>query len=548
MKQEPLPTLRSHHPRCLPMLAAFAALVAGGATWAHGSAERDPDRHPRPPASLGAFGWATADGGTTGGALADAAHTYTVRNRSQLILALYPDAVIAADGGWTSAAGPDDTPKVILVRGTIDLSTNALGRPLGYQDFKDPAFDFDAYVAYAKPSVWNADPAHWDAPRSRPLLVTGPLEDARARSAANQARIVNIPLGSNTSLLGLGADARIVNGQIQVSGRRNVVIRNIGFEDAFDHFPDWTPTDSFSLTTPPVPGCQAVHVDAGTGPQRCPGGRWNSEYDNVQVFNSKNVWIDHCSFSDGRRGDWKYESVFEAPHIGRDYVVQRHDGAVDVTGTSDFVTISNNHFRGHDKTNLLGSSNTATAENGWGALSVTVANNFYENAGQRLPRVRFGKVHVYNNYLTGRIGYLGAYAPMTDQVVPGNRFLYGIGIGNFAKIYAENNVFEIGDAPPAPLGTGERVDDSVMFFNWYGADAVVDGVLQATYLYDAGTLLNGQPRSIASAAQALAVVQGKPPLVDTRTIWTPASSYRYAVLPSGKVKRHVLRHAGAGKL
>ncbi len=546
MHAEPQCTFRSRHPHRLPALAAALALVGGGTAWAHADPNRD--LGPAPPSSLGAFGWATANGGTTGGAVADAAHTYTVSNRSQLIRALYPDAVIAADGSWSSAAGADDTPKIVYVRGTINLSSDALGRPLGYEDFKDPAFDFDAYVAYAKPSVWNANPANWDAPRSRPLPVTGPLEDARARSADNQARIVNIPLGSNTSLIGLGADARIVQGQIQVSGRRNVVIRNITFEDAFDHFPEWTPTDSFSLTTPAVPGCQAAYVDAGTGPQKCPGGRWNTEYDTVQIFNSKNVWVDHCTFTDGRRGDWKYESVFEAPHIGHDYVVQRHDGAVDVTGASDFVTLSSNHFKGHDKTNLLGSSNTATAANGWGALSVTLAGNFYEDSGQRLPRVRFGKVHVYNNYVTGRIGYLGQYAPMTDQFIPPNRYLYGIGIGNFAKIYAENNVFEIQDAPRAPRGTGDKVDDSVMFFNWYGANAVVDGTLQSTYLYDSGTLLNGQPRSITSAAQATAVTQGKPPLADTNLVWMPASSYHYTVLRPEQVKSHVRRTAGAGKL
>lgn len=532
-------------------LATIAVALSAGITGVRaddGGGDRGRSHDRTPPSSLGAFGWASANGGTTGGAAADAAHTYTVRNRNELIRALYPDAVIARDGSWTSAAGADDSPKLIVVRGTINLSSDRSGRPLGAEDFKDPAFDFDAYVAYAKPSVWNANPANWDAPRSRPLPVTGALEDARARSAANQARIVNIPIGSNTSLLGLGRDARIIHGQIQVSGRSNVVIRNITFEDAFDHFPEWTPTDSFSLTTPAVPGCQAVYVDAATGPHKCAGGRWNTEYDTVQIIDSNNVWVDHCTFTDGRRGDWKYQSVFEPPHIGYDYLVQRHDGALDVTGRSDFVTISNNHFDSHDKTNLLGSSNTATAPNGWGALSITVANNFYDNAGQRLPRVRFGKVHVFNNYFFGRIGYLGAYAPMTDQAVPPHRFLYGIGIGNFAKIFAENNVFEIKDAPRAPRGSGDKVDDSVMFYNWYGADAVVGGVLQHTYMHDSGTVLNGQARSITGAAQAMAITQGKPPLLDTATVWTPWSSYAYTLLPSDQVERAARRNAGAGKL
>ncbi|MEC5397973.1 pectate lyase family protein [Uliginosibacterium sp. H1] len=515
------------------MLAPMVAAMALAATSAF--AAKTPD-------SLGAYGWAATNGGTTGGHGAAAAQTYTVTTRAQLIKALMPDAVIAANGTFTSAAGPDATKKIIYVKGKINLSHDGSGRELKYEHFKDPGYDFDAYVAAYKPSVWTANPANWNATTNRPLLPSGPIEDARKRSSANQAAVIVIPVGSNTSIIGVGSDARIINGTLRVDGKTNVVIRNITFEDAFDHFPEWDPTDSFSLTTPASPGCQATYVDASTGPQKCPGGRWNTEFDMVAIHNSKNVWVDHCTFDDGGRDDWKYPSVFEAPHRGVDYLVVRHDGAVDVTGTSDFVTISSNVFENHDKTNLLGSSNTATAANGWGALSITVANNWYENAGQRLPRVRFGKVHVYNNFFFGTAGYLGQYAPMSDQPMPKNRFLYGIGIGNFAKIYAENNVYEIKG------GAGVTVDDSVMFFNWYGANAAVGGVTQYTYFYDSGTILNGQPRSITAAAQATAVTQGKPALVDTNTIWVPSQTYNYTLLPSNQVKATAKAKAGAGRL
>ncbi|GAA5171265.1 polysaccharide lyase family 1 protein [Viridibacterium curvum] len=496
------------------------------------------------PNSLGAFGWASANGGTTGGHGADKAHTYTVTTRAQLIKALMPDAVINADGSFTSAAGPDATKKIIYIKGKINLSQNLAGQELKYEHYKDPAFDFNAYVEAYKPAVWNANPANWDAAKNRPKLPTGPLEEARQRSADKQAAVVKIPVGSNTSIIGDGSadTVRIINGQLSVTNVSNVVIRNITFEDAFDYFPEWDPTDSFSLTTPATPGCQATYVDASTGPQKCPGGRWNSEYDTISVLNAKNVWIDHCSFNDGPREDWRYPSVFSAPHIGYDYLVQHHDGLVDVNGTSDYVTLSYNKFQNHDKTNLLGNSNTVSDANGWGHLTITVANNWYENAGQRLPRVRFGKVHVYNNYFYGTAGYLGQYAPADTSAQPSNRFLYGIGIGNFAKIYAENNVYEVKAA------NGVTVDDSVMFFNWYGANATINGVVEKTYFYDTGTILNGKARSITAAAQAKAVTQGKPALEDTRTIWSPSSNYVYAPLTSDKVKNHVQTKAGAGRL
>jgi len=530
------PAFVSRSPWARPLAGAFALVACA-------TAHAAPD-------SLGAFGWAAPAGSAqvaTGGQGADAAHTYTVRNRNELVLALYPDAQIADDGSFSSVNGADPTPKIIYVKAKIDLSTNKAGRKLGLADFKDPAFDFSAYVAAFQPSVWNADPANWDAARNRPKAPSGAQEDARQRSASNQARITTLPIGSNTSLLGVGHDPRIVNGMTQVIGVSNVVIRNIRFEDAFDHFPAWDPTDSFALNTA-VPGCQAGFIDAAHGPQRCPGGRWNSNYDLVQVRDSTYVWVDHNDFNDGDREDWRFPSVFAAPHVGLDYHVQHHDGAVDVVNTSNFVTLSHNRFQNHDKTLLLGGSNTATPANGWGALSITVAYNEFKNIGQRMPRVRFGKVHVFNNFLSGKIGYLGALAPTSTEVkVPHNRFLYGMGIGNLAKLYIENNVFDIQDAPDAP-GTGQAVDASVTFFAFHGADQTIDGVLETTYFYDAGSQLNGKPVDIAAAAAVASVAAGKPVPQSTPAVWSPSNDYSYRLVPTRDVKHFVKANAGAGIL
>lgn len=499
---------------------------------------------PQPPSSLGADGWSTyypsGKGVTNGGGAADQAHIYTVTNRSELLKALYPDVAIAPDGSFTSAAGADKTPKIIYVKGTINLSADANNRELGFNDYKVPAFDFDAYVAAYKPSVWNADPANWDAKKMAPTKLTGPLEDARAASAERQAKIVAIHPGSNTSLIGLGKDARIIKGSIFLGPDvDNIVIRNITFEDAFDYFPAWDPADSFSLDKS-YSGCQATYVDARTGPHKCPGGRWNSEYDLITVRGGTHVWIDHCTFTDGEREDHLFPSVFPPPYVGYDYVVQHHDGMIDVTRTSDFVTLSYNHFKNHDKTNLIGGSDTVTPEYGWGALSVTLHHNYYENAGQRLPRVRMGKVHVYNNYYTGQVSYFGAYGPTDDTPVPHNRFLYGIGIGHLAKIYSENNVF---DVKPAP--TKLQPNDSVMFHIWHKAPTTAG---QHTYFHDSGTMLNGVVRDVFAAANQAAIAANKPPLQKTDQVWKPSDNYHYTADPANAVKAKVLANAGAGKL
>ncbi len=58
--------------------------------------------------------------------------------------------------------------------------------------------------------------------------------------------------------------------------------------------------------------------------------------------------------------------------------------------------MSNNWFFDHDKTMLIGSSNTVGAD--VGKLRVTLHHNRWQNVGQRAPRVRFGQVDLYSNY------------------------------------------------------------------------------------------------------------------------------------------------------
>src|SRR5262249_15921673 len=146
-----------------------------------------------------------------------------------------------------------------------------------------------------------------------------------------------IRVGSNTSIFGVNG-ARIIHGMLTISaGIENIVIRNVTFEDSLDQFPIWDPSDTYKLDTS-VTGCAAIYASPLGGPQMCPGGRWNSNYDNINIVGGHHIWIDHCTFSDGDRPDSSSPSVFGAPHDGKDYWVQHHDGAVDITNTSDFVT------------------------------------------------------------------------------------------------------------------------------------------------------------------------------------------------------------------
>lgn len=328
----------------LPILSlAICSMLAGGAYAA------DLDAAPL-------SGWAGQNGGTSGGAAASAADTYTVSSASQLA------AVLAKAG---------DRPKVIKVAGTIDPTSTDSGGP--YRDAED------------------------------------------------QAKRLQIKLGSNTTLIGVGGDARMVNADIVINGKRNVIVRNLNIVAPCDIAPAWDPKDGSV-------------------------GNWNSEYDGITIAGSSNVWIDHNAFTDAPVTDDQL-----ARENGK--IKQCHDGTLDIKNGSDYITVSNNRFELHQKNNLVGSADSRTSDDGH--LTVTFNNNHFRNVSERAPRVRFGKVHLYNNYFEGSRSH-AAYPHH-----------YSIGVGYLAKIISQNNVFEIAGAkscgdivrnPGSPGKTGAITD------------------------------------------------------------------------------------------
>ena len=97
------------------------------------------------------------------------------------------------------------------------------------------------------------------------------------------------------------------------------------------------------------------------------------------VNRTRNCWIDHCAFMDGM------------------------DGNFDITGMSDFITVSwctfsyTAHSYMHQNTNLVGYSDREVP----GYLNTTFAFNWWgTGCKQRMPMVRVGKIHMLNNYFT----------------------------------------------------------------------------------------------------------------------------------------------------
>ncbi|MFI5891469.1 polysaccharide lyase family 1 protein [Actinoplanes sp. NPDC051513] len=323
-------------------------------------------------------GWASSGAGTTGGAAADDAHVAVVRTRAELIAAL---------GGNAATNGQNATPKIVYVSGKIDLRVDADNNAVGCDSFADPDYSLDAFLAAYDPAVWGT--------AAKP---SGPLEDARVRSAKKQGDTIKVNVGSNTTIVGING-GRLTHGSLVVTNVSNVIVRNLELTDAADCFPAWDPTDGAT-------------------------GNWNSLYDLVSLSGATNVWIDHNTFSDGNNHDEDQPLYFGRPY-------QAHDGASDIIRGSDLVTVSWNDYYDHDKTMLIGSTDTPGVD--VGKLRVTVHHNRFGNVIQRAPRVRFGQVDVYDNLYVA-----------TDEL-----YQYSLGVGVESSIYAENNYFKLSADVPA---------------------------------------------------------------------------------------------------
>jgi len=395
---------------------------------------------------LRADGYASLNGGTIGGSKALSKNIFTATNKAELLKALK-----------NKTGQISNDPKIIFISGIIDICVDANNKPLSEKDFTVAPYSLEAYLAAYEPKVWG-----------RGGKPSGALEDARKASLAKFAECIYIPVGSNTTIIGVKG-AKILHGNLLLDSVSNVIIKNISFEDAYDFFPQWDPKDSYDKATDT-------------------GGRWNSLFDLISVVNSTNVWIDHCTFSDGDRSDGTFPNYLDQQY-------QHHDGSVDITKGSNYVTFSYNYVYNHDKNTLLGGSDSQKED--VGKLKVTFHHNYYESAGQRLPRVRFGEAHIYNNY----------YNKIEN---------YAIGIGIFASIYAEANVFENIIEPAS----------QIKYYDGKGAG----------YIKDVG---NFPPiRGVLNESDGLHI---------GRVTWEPKDRYSYKADNTAEVKNLCITYAGADK-
>lgn len=176
-----------------------------------------------------------------------------------------------------------------------------------------------------------------------------------------------IHIASDKTLLGVGDLAHLLGIELAIEGQRNVIIKNVSVS----------------------------HVVAeGTG----------SANDAIVISDSKNVWIDHCE-------------LFSDLDNGKDF----YDGLLEIKNGAAFITVSYTELHDHYKVSLISSGDEQVGDT---VIRATYHHNFFHDTVSRLPSIRFGKAHVFNNYYENNNDGSGVNSRMGAVVkVESNYFL-----------------------------------------------------------------------------------------------------------------------------
>lgn len=227
---------------------------------------------------------------------------------------------------------------------------------------------------------------------SDPLIV-------RIRDTIELNLYERVKVQSNKTIIGITVNAMLRYGGLEIEGD-NVIVRNLIIRDSYDG--DWSgkthSTDAITIT--------------GT-----------------------NVWVDHC---------WLAASA---------------DGLLDIRSNNpnqvgDLVTVSYTRFTDHNKVSLIGSSNDSEEDRDH--LKTTFHHCWFDGTvdkglNQRLPRIRYGDIHLFNNYFEDVASYCILARYESDVVVENNYFrnsnnphgLQDFGLGQKdPELVASGNIYE----------------------------------------------------------------------------------------------------------
>ena len=221
-----------------------------------------------------------------------------------------------------------------------------------------------------------------------------------AAAASSTARVIrlhghlvgDVIVGSNKTVEGV--DGAVFEGSLRIESAQNVIVRNLTVKGK----------------------------NCADSPADCSGGD-----DAIEARGSHHVWFDHLDVSDGS------------------------DGNLDITNGSDYVTVSFTKFwysgtsREHRFSNLIGSSDNSPVDEG--KLRVTWHHNWWaDNADQRMPRTRYGLIHVFNNLYTSANNSYCANAGFQAKVLLEANVFRGVNsphtVGSGGNLLSRDNAYE----------------------------------------------------------------------------------------------------------
>lgn len=217
-------------------------------------------------------------------------------------------------------------------------------------------------------TVATASDLNYYATRTEPYViqVSGTID---LSSLSNHT--VNVK--SNKTITGIGTSPTIY-GHLNISNASNIIIERLNINYNADEGSEDPWTDGITIQS-----------------------------------NSHHVWINHCS-------------IYNCP-----------DGLLDIGGASDYITVSWCKFyyedgiynTNHRFPNLIGSDDGDIGDRG--KLHITFHHNWWaERCRSRMPRVRFGQVHIYNNYYGCNGNDYCIHPGIESQLLIENNYFYQV--------------------------------------------------------------------------------------------------------------------------